>query len=63
MLTKKNHRHDNVCVRKPPTKGPIASPTVPIPAHTPIPLLLWSGGKALLTIESEAAKKAAAPKP
>ena len=63
MFTKKNQRHDRVCVKKPPIKGPIASPTVPIPAHTPIPLLRSSGGKAVLRIEREAEKKAAAPKP
>lgn len=51
MFTKKNQRYDRVCVKKPPIKGPVASPTVPMPAHTPIPLLRSSGGNAVLTIE------------
>jgi hypothetical protein len=50
-------------VRIPPTNGPTAMPIPMTPAQTPIPLLCSSGGKALLTIESEAVKNTPAPTP
>ncbi len=50
-------------VSTPPTSGPSAWPIVPAAAQIPIAWPRWAGGKALLTIASEATKLSAVPSP
>src|SRR5438046_2519566 len=54
-FTKKNQRQLSFSVSTPPTSGPSDWPIVPAAAQMPIAWPRWAGGKALLTIASEAA--------
>src|SRR5216110_156880 len=62
-FTKKNQRQLSFSVSTPPTSGPSDWPIVPAAAQMPIAWPRWAGGKALLTIASEATKLSAVPRP
>src|SRR2546427_8539018 len=62
-FTKKNQRQLSFSVSTPPTSGPSDWPIVPAAAQMPIAWPRSAGGKALLTIASEATKLSAVPRP